>query len=90
VLFGPVALPRAAWVVLTRLGPVLRPAREPGGPVLPVVRDKGGAQYGQEDAGGPMVDPLAAEPDAATNRVVTDETITVCPWRLHCVPPHYP
>ena len=69
---------------------VLRAAREPDRTVLPVVRDEGGAERREEDAGGPVVDPLTADPDAATIEVVTEETITVCPWRLHCVSPHFP
>jgi hypothetical protein len=54
------------------------------------VRDKCGAEGCEEDAGGAVVNPLAADPDAAVHRVVTEKTITVCPWRLHCVTPHYP
>jgi hypothetical protein len=48
------------------------------------VRDEGGADGGEQDPRGPVVDPLTADPYAATNGVVTEETITVCPWRPHC------
>jgi hypothetical protein len=48
------------------------------------VRDEGGADGREQDPGRPVVDPLTADPDAATNRVITEETITVCPWRPHC------
>ncbi len=49
------------------------------------MRDQGGADRREQDPRGPVVDPLTAYPDAATNGVVTEETITVCPWRMHRV-----
>jgi hypothetical protein len=48
------------------------------------VRDEGGADRREQDPCGPVMDPLTADPDAAATGVVTDETITVCPWRPHC------
>ena len=51
------------------------------------MRNERGAERREEDARGPVVDPLTADPDAATNRVVTEETITVCPWPLHVSAP---
>ena len=51
---------------------LLRPSGEPEGAVSPVVRDERGAERRQEDAGGAMVNPLAADPDAPAIQVYSN------------------
>ena len=61
-------------------GLVAGPALEPHRPVLPVVGHEQGAGHRQQCAGQAVMDPLAADPQAAARNVEADEPITVCPW----------
>src|SRR5215217_3278955 len=79
---------RAARSLSERLPSLLGAAREPDRTVLPVVRDERGAEGGEQDAGGAVVHPLPADPDAAAGEVEPDQPITVCPGTPHCLTPH--
>jgi hypothetical protein len=43
------------------------------------VRHEGSAEGGKQDAGGAVVNPLAADPDTAAVQIEPDQLITVCP-----------
>jgi hypothetical protein len=47
------------------------------------VRDERGAECGEKDAGGAMVDPLAADPHPPSGEVEPDEPLSVAEWGLH-------
>jgi len=50
------------------------------------VRREGGAEGGKQDAGRPVVNTLAADPDPPTAQIEPDQPIPVCPRCPHAWP----